>query len=779
MLMFASRVAVLVAPIRLSVSRHMRAKRTRGQNLCLILPQDFAALGVLSCFEISRVHVNEFDASLIWGSLHAPWPPGEPNRESSLAPIPASMCPIPAPHRLRGMLGRGLGASREQLSALSRDDLIELVCSADQMLASRSIAPAGAPPPAVTEAAPAAALPVEPASAATESERGRKRRSHSPRLFDMSRYGQRWVALRLAYVGTKYSGMQYAEDVETIEGALFDALTKTRLITSKDDCGFSRGGRTDRGVSALGQVVALRLRSSVVPPPVTGEAAGVGSSGTGGAVAGVCSTGAGGLPFPDGEHATLEIAEAALAASLDASMDVSGTRQADAGPIPAGDSSTPTPTDAVPTSTHAVSTLAGSAPPTVPVLPPTAGEMDYVRVLNRVLPADIRVISWAPVPPEWSARFAASSRTYHYFFARSHYDLEAMREGARRLVGAHDYRNFCKLDPAVNSFQRAIHSFEIRPVDGLRVHDGGVGGGAPGGIGGRAAWTTDATTGRDGGELGAESLLAPWVFVINGSAFLWHQVRCGAPQTILSPCTARTLLPPLYSPHTPYTIYGWVFLWHQVRQYLLSVHTCFSSLARSPSSPLPTLKRTRSLLHRCDHWLWPCTAFPPPHAHARALSKQPALPPSQSPHLHTRAPSRIGAVHGDCLLLNRLRPRAAFPQIPRPPLPFNIPIPTRAPPLPPAVTGAVHGRCALLNRLWPRASFPHRRSPGHPLSPRQAHLRDGSRRSLTPLLHPIPRPAMDAPCTRYTGGAGGGMGQGSGGQRTSHGHAAHHAPVAA
>ncbi|EOD34272.1 hypothetical protein EMIHUDRAFT_201974 [Emiliania huxleyi CCMP1516] len=83
------------------------------------------------------------------------------------------------------------------------------------------------------------------------------------RPFDMSRYGQRWVALRVAYIGTRYHGMQYAEGVETVEGVLFEALTKTRLIADRDSCGFSRGGRTDRGVSALGQVVALRVRSSV------------------------------------------------------------------------------------------------------------------------------------------------------------------------------------------------------------------------------------------------------------------------------------------------------------------------------------------------------------------------------------------------------------------------------------------------------------------------------------------------------------------------------------
>lgn len=31
-------------------------------------------------------------------------------------------------------------------------------------------------------------------------------------------------------------------------------------------------------------------------------------------------------------------------------------------------------------------------------------EIDYVRVLNRVLPKDIRVIGWCPVPADFHAR---------------------------------------------------------------------------------------------------------------------------------------------------------------------------------------------------------------------------------------------------------------------------------------------------------------------------------------------------------------------------------------
>lgn len=84
------------------------------------------------------------------------------------------------------------------------------------------------------------------------------------KAFDMSRYEQRHVALRLAYVGAAYHGCAWQPDTpHTVEAHLFAALEKARLVTDRQSCGFTRGGRTDKGVSALGQVLALRLRSNL------------------------------------------------------------------------------------------------------------------------------------------------------------------------------------------------------------------------------------------------------------------------------------------------------------------------------------------------------------------------------------------------------------------------------------------------------------------------------------------------------------------------------------
>jgi tRNA pseudouridine38/39 synthase len=86
------------------------------------------------------------------------------------------------------------------------------------------------------------------------------------RDFDFSRFQRRYVALEIMYLGHDYYGFARQDSAsETIEEHLFAALRKTRLIPADatwKELKYSRGGRTDKGVSALGQVVALLLRSS-------------------------------------------------------------------------------------------------------------------------------------------------------------------------------------------------------------------------------------------------------------------------------------------------------------------------------------------------------------------------------------------------------------------------------------------------------------------------------------------------------------------------------------
>ena len=114
-------------------------------------------------------------------------------------------------------------------------------------------------------------------------------------------------------------------------------------------------------------------------------------------------------------------------------------------------------------------------------------EIDYVHVINRALPDDIRVLAWTPVDDDFDARFSAKARTYKYYFLKDGLDLDAMREALRNFEGLHDFRNLCKIDvKATNTFKRRILETEIFASDEANH---------------------------------------VYVARIKGSAFLWHMIR--------------------------------------------------------------------------------------------------------------------------------------------------------------------------------------------------------------------------------------------------------------
>ena len=115
-------------------------------------------------------------------------------------------------------------------------------------------------------------------------------------------------------------------------------------------------------------------------------------------------------------------------------------------------------------------------------------ELDYVALLNRTLPDDVRALGWAPVDDALNARFDCKWRQYKYFFEKTNgLDVDAMRAAARSFEGAHDFRNFCRMDAEnVKSFTRRVLECTIEETE-----DGKL------------------------------------MYVnVRGSAFLWHQVRC-------------------------------------------------------------------------------------------------------------------------------------------------------------------------------------------------------------------------------------------------------------
>ncbi|KAI6186132.1 TRNA pseudouridine synthase [Aphelenchoides besseyi] len=122
--------------------------------------------------------------------------------------------------------------------------------------------------------------------------------------------------------------------------------------------------------------------------------------------------------------------------------------------------------------------------------------------------AEKRSDSRAPVSREFSARFQCTQRAYRYVFPRSNLDLQVrrtpiynhlscvlqlMRDAAKRLVGSHDFRNFCQIDNSKcrlnTTYVREIFSVQIEEID------------------------------RDPSAYSMCSL------IVRGSGFLWHQIR--------------------------------------------------------------------------------------------------------------------------------------------------------------------------------------------------------------------------------------------------------------
>lgn len=120
-----------------------------------------------------------------------------------------------------------------------------------------------------------------------------------------------------------------------------------------------------------------------------------------------------------------------------------------------------------------------------------AGQMEeygYMEMLNRLLPAEIRVLAWSPVEAEFDARFSCLWRKYKYFFPTRNLKMDDMKKAAELFIGKHDCRFICKLDPTKaqgpNYFIRDVYESKIEKID------------------------DDFS-----------------VFLVRGKAFLWHQVR--------------------------------------------------------------------------------------------------------------------------------------------------------------------------------------------------------------------------------------------------------------
>jgi tRNA pseudouridine38/39 synthase len=206
------------------------------------------------------------------------------------------------------------------------------------------------------------------------------------------------MAFKFMYNGKNYDGLVVQKDTKnTIEEHIFTALKKAKLIEDENSCNFARCGRTDAGVSSVGNVFSLSLR------------------------------------YKEG--------------------------------------------------------------------------IDYIKILNNLLPKDIIITGQCEVDDSFDARFSCLYREYKYFFLRNNMDMEKIKQGTQKLIGLHNFKNFCKIDRSqpdyeTKTYDRRIYEFRLEKFDNL-------------------LFPSDDNSIKFNNEI-----FEVYYVVIKGSAFLWHQVRC-------------------------------------------------------------------------------------------------------------------------------------------------------------------------------------------------------------------------------------------------------------
>lgn len=98
--------------------------------------------------------------------------------------------------------------------------------------------------------------------------------------------------------------------------------------------------------------------------------------------------------------------------------------------------------------------------------------------LNGRLPEDIVIRQSKEVPKDFHPRYTNSKKTYQYIIQNSEFplptnrlysyfvyhklDVEKMKEGAKYLVGTHDYKSFCSVKTQVTDTVRTIYRIEVK-----------------------------------------------------------------------------------------------------------------------------------------------------------------------------------------------------------------------------------------------------------------------------------------------------------------------------
>ncbi|KAL9044431.1 MAG: hypothetical protein Q9214_002432 [Letrouitia sp. 1 TL-2023] len=354
-------------------------------------------------------------------------------------------------------------------------------------------------------------------SKANSSPAQKRNRSGPKGQFDPSKYSTRFIALKLAYLGQRYNGFEFSPGnptpLSTIEEELHRALTLTRLIYSSskpsvnestsiwEGCDYSKCGRTDKGVSAFGQVVGIRVRSNrALERRISGNAE---------------------EKEPGGSNLT-------------------------------------TPFHHVYDEIPYAQVLNNVLPPDIRVLAwcpsPPASFSARFSCTERQYRYYFTQPAFSPTVGSHKSLPSGAMRSSREGWL----DIQAMRSAARKFKGLHDFRNFCKVDASkqIENFSRKIFYADVQEVDPSQ--EGPVGYLDLPCF--QESKSKDEIPASNGPILrSSSSFVAPklYMFKVHGTAFLWHQVRHMAAilfligQGLESPSLIDTLLDVEHMPQKP------------------------------------------------------------------------------------------------------------------------------------------------------------------------------------------------------------------------------------
>jgi tRNA pseudouridine38/39 synthase len=299
-----------------------------------------------------------------------------------------------------------------------------------------------------------------------------KKPRKAPKPFDPSRYTTRLIALRFAYLGSAYNGFEHHANnktpLPTIEEELWKALRKTKLIFPAKEgeicwegTEYSKCGRTDRGVSAFGQVIGIRVRSA---RGVKGKA--------------------------------------------EAEKEVKGDEDGAAGD---GEAEMEKEFDPIRDELPYMHLLNKVLPPDIRILAwcPNPPE-DFSARFN----CKERRYRYFFTNPAFAPLPGSSVSTG----GDGWLNIPAMQEAAKKYEGLHDFRNFCKIDASkqITNFQRRIFHASIHVVGPKED---------PANLASQTAQSQEVSKqGEEEQGVATHGPQLYW-FEVRGSAFLWHQVR--------------------------------------------------------------------------------------------------------------------------------------------------------------------------------------------------------------------------------------------------------------